>query len=160
MGDTYDEQGARYRAERWMRRFTDRLSWRGLRILEDLRREEREVNARVRTIEEFEEEREDAQAALREVLDRLTTVPEEERRNVRRAWQLERHALILSRSAIAGDDAELDRFVELSPVDRLTAEMVLSMHEANTVDGALRSWAERGAACEEADRRRASFRAL
>ncbi len=141
------------RASRWMERFTGCLSWRGRRILEDLRRAEREANAGAVAVEE-------ASAEVRAVLEHLPALPAEEGRNVVRAWQLRRHALILSRSAVAEVDVELDRFVELGAHDRMIAETVLGMYEADTVDGALRSWAERQAACEEAERRRAGFRAL
>ena len=41
MGDNYDEQAARNRAERWMRRFTDGLSPEGRAVLEEMRCAER-----------------------------------------------------------------------------------------------------------------------
>lgn len=129
-----------------MRRFTDRMSWEGRLILADVRRAERLDGA--------------GSVKLGDVLERCAAIPEEEGKDVVRAWQLRTHALILSRSPIAEDDAELDRFIELGAHDRLIAESVLGIHEADTVDGALRSWAERAAACEEAETRRAGFRAL
>lgn len=141
------------RAARWMERFTGRLSWEGRRILEDVRRVEREARAGTVAIVE-------AETSLRAALERLPALPAEEGRDVVRAWQLGPHARILSRSAIAEADVELDRFVELGTGDRRIVEMVLGMYEADTVNGALRSWAERKAACEEAERRRAGFRAM
>lgn len=141
------------RVARWMVRFTGRLSWEGRRILDDIRRVEREARAGAIAIGE-------AEASLQAVLERLPALPGEEARNVVRAWQLKPHAVILSRSAIAEVDVELDHFVELDVGDRRIAEMVLGMYEADTVDGALRSWAERKAACEEAERRRAGFHVL
>lgn len=141
------------RAARWMERFTGRLSWEGRRILEDIRRVERGARAGAVTIGE-------AEASLHAVLERLPALPAEEARNVVRAWQLKPHALILSRSAIAEVDAELDRFVELGADDRRIVETVLGIYEADTVEGALRSWAGRRSACEKAERRRAGFRAL
>ena len=135
MGDTYDEQAARNRAELWMRRFTDGLSPEGRAVLEELRCAERSA-ARGEASEHA------TQGALDSAVVRLA-LPEAEAEACWMACRVGPFSRVLSRTVIAEDDGQLEAFAELPFGERETAALVLGIGEADTVEGALEDYRAR-----------------
>ena len=135
MKDTYDERAAKNRAERWMRRFTDGLSPEGQAVLEEMRCAERS-SARGEATEHA------AQGVLDSAVLR-SRLSEEEEQACWMACRLGPFSTILSRTVIADDDVELERFSELTFDERETAAFVLGIYEADTLDGALEDFRAR-----------------
>lgn len=118
------------RASEWFRRFTDSLSPKGSEIRSFLKGTDRLYEKGEIKAEGLRGRDEDAERSLEQL-------PTEEAKNVKRAWKLEPFARHLSRSPIADDLEELDRFVELSPEEQHAAASVLGAAEASTVEEAL-----------------------